>query len=266
MTATELLTLLPKRRRKMCMNCVDPIDPKSNEGLIKDWYKSVTNEIVSNFACGPALQWRHNGHDDVSNHQPHHFLLNRLFRSRSKKTSKLRVTGICAGDSPVPGDFPAHMASDTGNGSIWWRHHVIFNLDRSIRKTPPTPFPNLHVIWYSVKVSWGSLMSVLVTAVPVESVSEHAVIMFRRASKAGGGGGGGQLDIGRVTSMGKGSAKWLYQQVRVYIYFCMDMPSCTGTKVNANDEQIDSWVGDQFRIGPRNLKITFIQPLQCPAC
>ena len=34
------------------------------------------------------LRWRHNGHDGVSNHQPHHCLLNRLFGRRSKKTSK----------------------------------------------------------------------------------------------------------------------------------------------------------------------------------
>ena len=47
-----------------------------------------------------ALQWRHNGHDSVSNHQPHGCLLNRLFRRRSKKTSNLRVTGLCAGKSP----------------------------------------------------------------------------------------------------------------------------------------------------------------------
>ena len=38
-----------------------------------------------------TLQWRHNGRDDVSNHQPHNCLLNRLFRCRSKKTPKLRV-------------------------------------------------------------------------------------------------------------------------------------------------------------------------------
>ena len=43
-----------------------------------------------------ALLWRHNGHDSVSNHQPHDCLLNRLFRRRSKKISKLRVTGLCA--------------------------------------------------------------------------------------------------------------------------------------------------------------------------
>ena len=68
------------------------------------------------------LQWRHNGHDDVSNHQPHHCLLNRLFKCRSKKTSKLCVTGLCAGNSPVTGEFPAQMANNEENVSIWWRH------------------------------------------------------------------------------------------------------------------------------------------------
>ena len=70
-----------------------------------------------------ALRWRHNERDSVSNHQPHDCLLNRLFRRRSKKTSKLRVTGLCAGNSPGTGEFPAHMASYAENVSIWWRHH-----------------------------------------------------------------------------------------------------------------------------------------------
>ena len=42
-----------------------------------------------------------------------------------KKTSKLRVTGLCAGNSPGTGEFPAQMASNAENVSIWWRHHVI---------------------------------------------------------------------------------------------------------------------------------------------
>ena len=70
-----------------------------------------------------TLQWRHNGRDSVSNHQPHECLLNRLFRRRSKKASKLRVTGLCAGNSPGTGEFPAQMASNAENVSIWWRHH-----------------------------------------------------------------------------------------------------------------------------------------------
>ena len=47
-----------------------------------------------------SLHWRHNDHDGISNHQPYGCLLNRLFRRRSKKTSKLRVTGLCVGNSP----------------------------------------------------------------------------------------------------------------------------------------------------------------------
>ena len=70
-----------------------------------------------------SLQWRHNGRDGVSNHQPHYCLLNRLFRHRSKKIWKLRVTGLCAGNSPVTGELPAQKASNAENASIWWRHH-----------------------------------------------------------------------------------------------------------------------------------------------
>ena len=66
-----------------------------------------------------SLRWRHNGLDGVSNHQPHHCLLNRL----SKKTSKLRVTGLCVFTGT--GEFPAQMTSNADNVSIWWRHHVL---------------------------------------------------------------------------------------------------------------------------------------------
>ena len=68
-----------------------------------------------------SLLWRHNGHDGVSNHQPHDCLLKHSLRS--KKTPKPRVTGLCAGNSPVIGEFPAQMSSNEENVSIWWRHH-----------------------------------------------------------------------------------------------------------------------------------------------
>ena len=71
------------------------------------------------------LQWRHNGRDSVSYHQPNDCLLNGLFRRRSKKASKLRVTGLCAGNSPVTDEFPAQMASYAENVSIGWRHHAL---------------------------------------------------------------------------------------------------------------------------------------------
>ena len=53
-----------------------------------------------------SLHWRHIDQDGVSYHQPHGCLLNRLFRRRSKKTSKLRATGLCAGKSPGPVNSP----------------------------------------------------------------------------------------------------------------------------------------------------------------
>ena len=53
-----------------------------------------------------ALQWRHIERDGVSKHQHHDCLFNRLFRHSSKKTSKLRVTGLCTGNSPVTGESP----------------------------------------------------------------------------------------------------------------------------------------------------------------
>ena len=72
------------------------------------------------------LQWRQNGRNSDSNHQPRHCLLNRLFRRGSKKTSKLRVTGLCVGNSTETGAFPAQMASNAENVSIWWRHHAFW--------------------------------------------------------------------------------------------------------------------------------------------
>ena len=93
--------------------------------------EDITLEIVFNFK---TLQWRHSGRDSVSNHRPHDCLLNRWFRRRSKRTSKLRVTGLCAGNSPGTGEFPAQMASNAENVSIWWRHH---EYSRSNHVVPP---------------------------------------------------------------------------------------------------------------------------------
>ena len=50
--------------------------------------------------------------------------IHRAAWSQLKKTSKLRVTGLCVGNSPGTGEFPAQMASDAENASIWWHHHV----------------------------------------------------------------------------------------------------------------------------------------------
>ena len=70
------------------------------------------NVAILCFGIITALHWRHNDHDGVSNHQPHGCLLNRLFRRRWKKTSMLRVTGLCVGNSPGPVKSP-HMGPVT---------------------------------------------------------------------------------------------------------------------------------------------------------
>ena len=75
--------------------------------------------------CLKTLQWRHNDHNGVWNHQPHGCLLNRLFRRRSKKRSKHRFTGVCVGNSPETSEFPTQRASNAENVSILWRHHVL---------------------------------------------------------------------------------------------------------------------------------------------
>ena len=71
-----------------------------------------------------SLQWHNNKRHGVSNHRRYGCSLSRLFRRRSKKTSKLCVTGLCEGNSPATGEFPAQGASNAENDSIWWRQHL----------------------------------------------------------------------------------------------------------------------------------------------
>ena len=42
-----------------------------------------------------------------------------------KKKSKLCITGLCVWNSPVTGEFPAQMASNAENVSIWWCHDAM---------------------------------------------------------------------------------------------------------------------------------------------
>ena len=114
-----------KRKRKHRHTNNQRIVPKYLYMIYKCRFMSSKLSTLTNitkYFVDISLQWRHNGHDDVSNHQPHDYLLNRIFRRRSKKVSKLRVTGLCAGYSLVTGEFAAHMASNEENVSIWWRH------------------------------------------------------------------------------------------------------------------------------------------------
>ena len=99
------------------------------------------------------LQWLHNEPDGVPNHRRLDCLFNPLFRRRSKKTSKLRVTGLCEGNSPVTGEFPSQRASKAENVFSWWRHHVItdahglFGLCFAVI-IPSLSFGVLWLLWY----------------------------------------------------------------------------------------------------------------------
>ena len=68
----------------------------TGEGMLTPPQLTNTRRAFAFFACH-TLHWCHNDHDGVSNHQPHGCLLNRLFKRRSKKTSKLRFTGFVWG-------------------------------------------------------------------------------------------------------------------------------------------------------------------------
>ena len=120
--------------RKFIWNKISPVHQWKlydiNTGPMKNIYqhRAWCGHVFSHsrddkFGITFALQWRHNGRNCVSNHQPHDCLPNRVFRHRIKKVSKLRVTGLCEGNSPVTSEFPAQRASNAENASIWWRHH-----------------------------------------------------------------------------------------------------------------------------------------------
>ena len=108
--------------------------------------------ITKSYSRRTPLRWRHNERDGVSNHQPHDCLLSRLFRRRSKKTLKLRVTGLCEGNSSVTGEFPTQRARNAENVSIWWHHHAFvccvkthtFTKHPCVRRKTPGPLFHIH--------------------------------------------------------------------------------------------------------------------------
>ena len=85
--ATERRILFIKNLTRQIFDCYFAVNPKDT--------------VYIEWMYGKTLQWRHDERDGVSNHQPHDCLLNRSFRCRSKRNAKLRVTGLCEGNSPV---------------------------------------------------------------------------------------------------------------------------------------------------------------------
>ena len=73
----------------------------------KNWDSILREVLESQWSLWLlSLQWRNNDHDGVSNHQPHGCLPKRLYMRWLKKTSTLRVTGLCEWNSPRPVNSP----------------------------------------------------------------------------------------------------------------------------------------------------------------
>ena len=94
--------------------------------LVQDCTNSIANtlELLQPLIkTSESLQWHHNECNGILNHHHLDCLFNHLFRCRSQKTSKLRFTGHCEGNSQVNSEFPTKRASNAENVSFWWRHH-----------------------------------------------------------------------------------------------------------------------------------------------
>ena len=89
-----------------------------NEEYKIGWYTSISgNEIQACF----DIKSKQSSIDSLGNKI---YLAELYISYRSKKTSKLRVTGLCEENSPVTVEFPTLKASNAKNASIWWHHHV----------------------------------------------------------------------------------------------------------------------------------------------
>ena len=85
---------------------VNQVGLASGQSLVSIPVITLVPVVVTSSRNYNSLQWRHNGHDSFSNHQPPNCLLNRLFMHRSKKTSKFRVTGFVWGIHRGPVNSP----------------------------------------------------------------------------------------------------------------------------------------------------------------
>ena len=117
------------------------------------------------FVANRTSQWRHNDHDGVSNHQPHGCLLNRLFRRRSKKTSKLRVTGLCVGNSPGPVNSP-HKGPVT---------RKMFPFDDVIMRIIPLFFSDISFTENVLQIEWFTLFQKYPTLYPLNWTYKHVI-------------------------------------------------------------------------------------------
>ena len=95
-----------------------PVDIDIGSAFWEQRLQLLKTKIYSNLHHNDVIkaQWRLKS--------PASRLFTQPFIKAIKKTSKLRITGLCEGNSPVTGEFPAQRASNAKNVSIWWCHYV----------------------------------------------------------------------------------------------------------------------------------------------
>ena len=71
-----------------------------------------------------SLVWRHNDQDGVSNNRRLDDLPNRFSSIDQRKRQSSASLAFVRGIHPVTGEFLSQRASNAGNVSVWWRHHV----------------------------------------------------------------------------------------------------------------------------------------------
>ena len=139
--------------------CVNPYQKHISWDVLYKWmgicktfimlpYKTM---LLASSYHSISLLWRHNEHDSVSYHQPRGCLLDRLFRRRSKKTSKLRVTGLCVGNSPGPVNSP-HKGPVTRK--MFPFDDVIMCWPRPRKKHHPS---SLNLTIFIARLNWESI-------------------------------------------------------------------------------------------------------------
>ena len=84
--------LKPRQCWQCSIPCIGAINPQT---VNLHHFTNVWQ--MDRFFVVVSLQWRYNERDCVSNHRRLNYLINGFFRRRSKKTLKLRVSGLCEG-------------------------------------------------------------------------------------------------------------------------------------------------------------------------
>ena len=96
-----------------------------------------------------SLQWRHKGRDGVSNHQPHHCLLNRLFRRRSGKNQSSASLAFVREIHRWPVNFPHKWP-------VTWK---MFPFDDVIIPWLRNTVRPICSLWYNIRVSGTNMFT-----------------------------------------------------------------------------------------------------------